>query len=199
MGSRRGRPHPGTGDLEPGATGRSARGGRLHQAGSYAQQAPQGRGRYQGRGSYAPHLQQRPRDHHGDYPGRGQPYSATHFSRGGRAGRGTAPLTTESSSSPLAPELRQAMEAPHEHAQASPLQAGPSESTPQALSPEYRMPVQAEPSAIPDIVPATPTSSKSIRFPLRPGKGSIGTRCLVKANHFFAELPDKDLHQYDVR
>jgi eukaryotic translation initiation factor 2C len=34
---------------------------------------------------------------------------------------------------------------------------------------------------------------------LRPGKGSIGTRCLVKANHFFAELPDKDLHHYDVR
>ncbi|KAJ9552866.1 hypothetical protein OSB04_016911 [Centaurea solstitialis] len=27
---------------------------------------------------------------------------------------------------------------------------------------------------------------------------SSGTRCIVKANHFFAELPDKDLHQYDV-
>ncbi|XP_022025767.1 protein argonaute 1 [Helianthus annuus] len=43
-----------------------------------------------------------------------------------------------------------------------------------------------------------PASSKSLRFPLRPGKGRIGESCIVKANHFFAELPDKDLHQYDV-
>ncbi|XP_043807969.1 protein argonaute 1B isoform X2 [Manihot esculenta] len=43
-----------------------------------------------------------------------------------------------------------------------------------------------------------PPSSKSMRFPLRPGKGSTGIKCIVKANHFFAELPDKDLHQYDV-
>ncbi|XP_022137005.1 protein argonaute 1 isoform X2 [Momordica charantia] len=47
-------------------------------------------------------------------------------------------------------------------------------------------------------IQAAPPSSKSMRFPLRPGKGSNGTRCIVKANHFFAELPDKDLHQYDV-
>ncbi|KAI3850498.1 hypothetical protein MKW98_000308 [Papaver atlanticum] len=31
-----------------------------------------------------------------------------------------------------------------------------------------------------------------------PGKGTTGIKCVVKANHFFAELPDKDLHQYDV-
>jgi len=43
-----------------------------------------------------------------------------------------------------------------------------------------------------------PASSKSVKFPLRPGKGTYGSRCIVKANHFFAELPDKDLHQYDV-
>lgn len=34
-------------------------------------------------------------------------------------------------------------------------------------------------------VQAAPASSKSMRFPLRPGKGSSGTRCIVKANHFF--------------
>ncbi len=45
---------------------------------------------------------------------------------------------------------------------------------------------------------APPVSSKALRFPLRPGKGKLGQRCIVKANHFFAELPDKDLHQYDV-
>ncbi|KAL8135054.1 protein argonaute 1-like [Apium graveolens] len=43
-----------------------------------------------------------------------------------------------------------------------------------------------------------PVSSKALRFPLRPGRGSTGSRIVVKANHFFAELPDKDLHQYDV-
>lgn len=43
-----------------------------------------------------------------------------------------------------------------------------------------------------------PSSSKSVKFPLRPGQGFAGKRCIVKANHFFAELPDKDLHQYDV-
>lgn len=44
-----------------------------------------------------------------------------------------------------------------------------------------------------------PVSSKTMRFPRRPGKGVIGRKCTVKANHFFADLPDKDLHQYDVR
>ncbi|KAM0056645.1 putative post-transcriptional gene silencing PAZ-Argonaute family [Helianthus debilis subsp. tardiflorus] len=41
-------------------------------------------------------------------------------------------------------------------------------------------------------------SNKSLKPPLRPGLGSKGTRCIVKANHFFAEMSRKDLHQYDV-
>lgn len=43
-----------------------------------------------------------------------------------------------------------------------------------------------------------PSSSKSLSFTPRPGYGQLGTKCIVKANHFFAELPDKDLNQYDV-
>lgn len=43
-----------------------------------------------------------------------------------------------------------------------------------------------------------PTSSKSLSFAQRPGFGQVGTKIVVKANHFFAELPDKDLNQYDV-
>ncbi|CAK9204737.1 unnamed protein product [Sphagnum troendelagicum] len=57
------------------------------------------------------------------------------------------------------------------------------------------------PSASPQqqpVVAPPPVSSKSLRFPLRPGRGRMGQKCIVKANHFFAELPDKDLHQYDV-
>ncbi|GMH17535.1 hypothetical protein Nepgr_019376 [Nepenthes gracilis] len=47
-------------------------------------------------------------------------------------------------------------------------------------------------------VQPVPACSKAMRFPVRPGKGSTGTKCIVKANHFFAELLDKDWHQYDV-
>lgn len=44
-----------------------------------------------------------------------------------------------------------------------------------------------------------PSSSKSLSFAQRPGYGQLGTKCVVKANHFFAELPEKDLNHYDVR
>nr|DAD27035.1 TPA_asm: hypothetical protein HUJ06_028503 [Nelumbo nucifera] len=43
-----------------------------------------------------------------------------------------------------------------------------------------------------------PVSSKGLMFQRRPGYGQAGTKYIVKANHFVAELPDKDLNQYDV-
>ncbi|KAJ8543196.1 hypothetical protein K7X08_005719 [Anisodus acutangulus] len=43
-----------------------------------------------------------------------------------------------------------------------------------------------------------PSSSKSLCFAPRSGYGQLGTKCIVKANHFLAELPDKDFNQYDV-
>ncbi|XP_066323051.1 protein argonaute 1C-like isoform X2 [Miscanthus floridulus] len=209
MGSRRGRQHPGAGHAaqppQPGGRG-AAR----------AQQPPQpaGRGGGGGRGG----IQQQGRgggrtsrvdeaQQQQQQPGRGG--HARGESGAGRPQqypRGATPVqgAASSSSSPLAPELRQAMEeAPRDFApQAPPVQeAGPSQPSPEAPPPvqprEEHGP--AEPTAGQEIVPtAPPQSSKSFRFPLRPGKGSIGTRCLVKANHFFAELPDKDLHHYDV-
>ncbi|WOL05329.1 protein argonaute 1B isoform X2 [Canna indica] len=51
--------------------------------------------------------------------------------------------------------------------------------------------------AIQPVIPVAPFS-KSFKFPMRPGKGSFGVKCMVKANHFFTDLPYKDLHQYDV-
>ncbi|KAJ4952343.1 hypothetical protein NE237_029175 [Protea cynaroides] len=39
---------------------------------------------------------------------------------------------------------------------------------------------------------------KGFMLQRRPGFGQAGIKCLVKANHFLAELPDKDLNQYDV-
>ncbi|KAL6639222.1 hypothetical protein ACP70R_022952 [Stipagrostis hirtigluma subsp. patula] len=35
-------------------------------------------------------------------------------------------------------------------------------------------------------------------FPQRPGYGTVGTHCSVRANHFFVRLAEKDLHQYHV-
>lgn len=49
-----------------------------------------------------------------------------------------------------------------------------------------------------DMEMGVPSSSKSLRFPLRPGQGQAGVKCMVKANHFLAEVPDKDLNHYDV-
>ncbi|KAH1063126.1 hypothetical protein J1N35_028113 [Gossypium stocksii] len=43
-----------------------------------------------------------------------------------------------------------------------------------------------------------PPPSKPLWFPRRPGLGCEGTKFVVKANHFFAEFPNKDLYQYDV-
>eukprot|EP00249_Psilotum_nudum_P020238 c27616_g2_i1 orf=233-1150(+) len=60
----------------------------------------------------------------------------------------------------------------------------------------FQGPLPSAQESGPSVTPVS--SSKSLRFPSRPGKGQTGTRCIVKANHFFAKLPDKDLHQYDV-
>uniref|UniRef100_A0ACD5Z0F6 Uncharacterized protein n=1 Tax=Avena sativa TaxID=4498 RepID=A0ACD5Z0F6_AVESA len=47
--------------------------------------------------------------------------------------------------------------------------------------------------------PQPVSSSKALELCRRPGFGTVGTRCVVKANHFLAEVADKDLTQYDVK
>ena len=44
----------------------------------------------------------------------------------------------------------------------------------------------------------TPSSSKSIKPPPRPGFGRIGLKCEVKANHFLVQLDDRDFYHFDV-
>ncbi|KAM3245693.1 hypothetical protein ACQJBY_056810 [Aegilops geniculata] len=185
MGSRRGRPQqqqqyppPAAGAGEGPRPGGPARG-----AGRAPFPQPQGGGR--GNQGFAGAPPQQPRDDAAAGRGRGR---AAHPGHGRGAARGAGP----SSPAPvaagplgrLAPELRQAME----QDPSPPAPAGPSE--PPTPPPQAAPPAQAQ--------EAIPASSKAIRFPLRPGKGSAGTRCLVKANHFIAQLPDKDLHHYDV-
>ncbi|CAD6335275.1 unnamed protein product [Miscanthus lutarioriparius] len=193
---------------EPGGGGRGPGRGFRGRGGSYHQQLPQGgrgTGYYQhGQGSM---LQPRggmmsqrwqPAGPAEGYLGQGQAYREVqppHYYGGGRGGRGAGP-------SAIAPELRQAMETSHEPDNISP-ETGSPDLSPRASTVEVTdqlkdLSVQDESNMCQDIVQAFPVSSNAYKFPHRPGSGSIGTRCLVKANHFFAELPDKDLHQYDV-
>ncbi|KAJ7975336.1 Argonaute family protein [Quillaja saponaria] len=118
--------------------------------------------------------------------------------RGGAGmGGGRGVGTSSGGSSPHFPELHQATPVQY--------QAGvtPQPATSEASSSRPPEPLEVEEqfeqlSVQPEAAAPIPPSSKSMRFPLRPGKGSYGTKCVVKANHFFAELPKKDLHQYDV-
>ncbi|KAK1386332.1 hypothetical protein POM88_024067 [Heracleum sosnowskyi] len=42
------------------------------------------------------------------------------------------------------------------------------------------------------------SANESPKHPQRPGKGTIGSSCLLKVNHFVAELSGSILHKYDV-
>jgi eukaryotic translation initiation factor 2C len=86
--------------------------------------------------------------------------------------------------------------APREHAD---VPDSPEVVTGQQLSALSMEEAGADLSAAFVVQPPIPLPGDSYKFPHRPGSGRLGTRCLVKANHFLAELPDKDLHQYDVR
>ncbi|KAJ7972290.1 Argonaute family protein [Quillaja saponaria] len=50
----------------------------------------------------------------------------------------------------------------------------------------------------PPVTQPPPSSSKAIISPARPGYGTIGTRNVIRANHFLVELGDRDLYDYDV-
>ena len=43
-----------------------------------------------------------------------------------------------------------------------------------------------------------PSTSKAITFPRRPGFGTLGKKCTVRANHFQVEVEDRDYYHYDV-
>ncbi|XP_042013844.1 protein argonaute 1-like [Salvia splendens] len=175
--------------------------------------APQ-RGAYSGRGGG----RTAPQQYYGGPPEyqQGQGRGGQQYGRGGAPRRGAFVGGREAPSAggpsrPPAPELHQATQSPHQAVMTKPASYGrpvetfPGESSStQAPDPPQvsevteqiqDLSIQQEVAPGRDMQPA---SSKSLRFPLRPGKGNYGTRCVVKANHFFAELPDKDLHQYDV-
>uniref|UniRef100_A0A7N0U3U9 Argonaute 1 n=1 Tax=Kalanchoe fedtschenkoi TaxID=63787 RepID=A0A7N0U3U9_KALFE len=213
--SGRGGPQPQRGGMAPQHSGAPQRGGMAPQHSGAPQRggmAPQHSGTPQ-RGGMAPQHSGAPQAQRGgmapqhsgapveQYQGReAQPRGPPQQRRGG-GGRGAGP-SPGGPRSPV-PELHQATPAPYQAVvtqqslpSGQPADPGSSSQKPDSppVSQLGQMSIQPEGSS----TQIAPASSKAVRFPLRPGKGSTGTRCIVKANHFVAELPDKDLHQYDV-
>lgn len=186
-----------------------------YQGGGRGNWQPQ-RGAYGGRGGGGGRAA--PQQYYGGPPeyqqGQGQGRGSQQYGRGGAPRRGAFVGGREAPSAggpsrPPAPELHQATQSPYQSVMTNPSPYGrPVETLSAASSSASQAPDMSEVSEQiqqlsiqQEVAPSqemAPASSKSMRFPLRPGKGSYGTRCMVKANHFFAELPDKDLHQYDV-
>ncbi|KAL6281772.1 hypothetical protein ACE6H2_018653 [Prunus campanulata] len=166
-----------------------------------------------GRGGRGVPQQQQQQQYGGpqEYQGRGRGGPTQQGGRGGYGGgRGSGgrggPPSPGGPARPQFPELHQATPVPYQ-AGVTPQPAYEASSSSSSQPPEPSevvvqfkdLSIEQETAPSQAIQPAAPApSSKSVRFPLRPGKGSTGIRCTVKANHFFAELPDKDLHQYDV-
>ncbi|KAL1810666.1 hypothetical protein ACET3Z_020731 [Daucus carota] len=195
----------------------------LQQQGGVRGSAPQQPGgAYQGRGGYdggrgGPRGGMAPQQYTGGPPEfYQQPRGPVPQSRGGVASgaRGGFVSSAGGPSRPSVPELHQATQAPQQagvmtqpmphvlpaedtQSVASPVVGAANPSSLQLTQKFQQISIKPESSST-EAVQSIPMSTKSLRFPPRPGRGSTGSRVIVKANHFFAELPDKDLHQYDV-
>ncbi|KAL5212258.1 hypothetical protein ABZP36_023105 [Zizania latifolia] len=180
----------------------SQRAERAQQHGSGGEQHHGHGGHHQGRGGPTSHESggsQTEYQAHEYYDRGGQWQGGMPLHRSGSGGRGVP-----ASPSRTVPELHQASQVQYQATVVtpSPSRTGPSSlpvevSTGQVQQQFQELAIQGQSSTTQAIQPA-PSSSKSVKFPMRPGRGIFGVRCIVKANHFFAKLPDKDLHQYDV-
>ncbi|KAJ1294154.1 hypothetical protein BS78_01G124200 [Paspalum vaginatum] len=61
---------------------------------------------------------------------------------------------------------------------------------------EVQQAAQVVPAPAPGRLP--PASSKALVFTERPGHGTVGRRCRVRANHFLVQVQDKEIYHYDV-
>ncbi|TYG72081.1 hypothetical protein ES288_D05G451400v1 [Gossypium darwinii] len=119
----------------------------------------------------------------------------------GRAGHGSRGVPFPSGPSrPRVPERHQATE-PFEIAvtpQPDPSEAGSSSRPPEHVPLTEQLQHLSIKQEASRAIQPVPPPNKPLRFPRRPGLGCEGTKFVVKANHFFAEFPNKDLYQYDV-
>ncbi|XP_044983960.1 protein argonaute 12-like [Hordeum vulgare subsp. vulgare] len=71
-----------------------------------------------------------------------------------------------------------------------------SSSAPVAAEEQQQRVMEQRVLAVPGNLP--PASSKAEKFPARPGFGTIGRKCRVRANHFLVQVADKEIYHYDV-
>ncbi|KAK6926677.1 Argonaute, linker 1 domain [Dillenia turbinata] len=83
------------------------------------------------------------------------------------------------------------------HPSPAPSQPSP-EPGPSQPSPEPG-PSQPSPEPGPSQPPqAPPMSTRALGFAPRPNYGTVGAKCVVRANHFLVEIAEKELYHYDV-
>ncbi|XVF19809.1 hypothetical protein REPUB_Repub11eG0142800 [Reevesia pubescens] len=132
--------------------------------------------------------------------GRGQP-SPSYPRGGGGRGRGRESTRGRGPSGPppssYTPPPQQVAPTPPPPSSAAETST-PSSSGTESLSREVSQKLTLEPAAPMTVPSLPPSSSKAIRFPPRPGFGTVGRKCRVRANHFLVNVADSDLHHYDV-
>ncbi|XP_065869022.1 protein argonaute 5-like isoform X1 [Euphorbia lathyris] len=117
------------------------------------------------------------------------------FQRGGGRGRG-GPVPQTTSSASAVPPPHQAVSSFSSAVRPDPAEASSSAAAVEKVRRQVEQKLAIGEPAVK--APAPPASSKSVRFPSRPGFGTLGKKCLLKANHFLVEISERDFRQYDV-
>ncbi|KAH9660325.1 protein argonaute 5 [Citrus sinensis] len=119
-------------------------------------------------------------------PGRGHQGQPGGTGRGSHSGSGAAPSSSHAASTSTA----QAPSSPSISASAP---SSSSVSTTLVDETEQKLTLAAPAAAT-----LPPSSSQAMRLPVRPGFGTVGRKCVVRANHFMVQLAERDIHHYDV-
>ncbi|KAH9660319.1 protein argonaute 5 [Citrus sinensis] len=119
--------------------------------------------------------------------GRGRQGQRGGAGRGSHSGSGAAPSSPHTASTSTEP------------APSSPsVSASASASSSSSVSTLVEETEQKLTLAAPAAATLPPSSSLAVRLPVRPGFGTVGRKCVVRANHFMVQLAEKDIHHYDV-
>ncbi|XVE59479.1 hypothetical protein DITRI_Ditri05aG0049200 [Diplodiscus trichospermus] len=134
----------------------------------------------------------------GQESGRVQPSPSFPPGGGGARGRGRASTRGRGPSSPPPQVAPTQPPAPFAPTVSTSTYHPSSSSGAESLSREVTQKLALEPQVATTAPPLPPSSSKATRPPPRPGLGTVGRKCRVRANHVLVDFADKDLHHYDV-
>ncbi|KAH9660359.1 protein argonaute 5 [Citrus sinensis] len=137
--------------------------------------------------------------------GRGRQGQRGGAGRGSHSGSGAAPSSPHTASTSTAPAPSTpsvSASAPSTPSVSASAPSTPSVSASAPSSSSVSTPVEETEQKLTLAAPAAatlpPSSSQAMRFPVRPGFGTVGKKCVVRANHFMVQLAERDIHHYDV-